>query len=122
MTLETKLTQIERQLWKNDVELYACHLLDDATLVFAETGPIPKNTALDAIRAENAEGRRWAEVEFYEVRCRELTENVALLTYRVAARWEHEKSSISALASSVYIQREGTWLLTFHQQTPLPAP
>ena len=75
--------------------------------------------ALDAIRQENAEGRRWAEVEFKDVRTVQPTDSTCLLTYTVAARWEHEKSKVFALASSVYIQRNGVWKLAWHQQTPI---
>jgi hypothetical protein len=38
---------------------------------------------------------------------------------KVAARWEHEEFKNSALASSVYVKRDGLWKLAFHQQTPL---
>jgi uncharacterized protein (TIGR02246 family) len=106
---------------ENDADLYHDNLTEDALLVFPETGVITKAVAIEAIVAENAEGRRWAEVDFQEVRSVRLTEEVALLTYRVTARWEDEQSEYPALASSVYVRREGTWKLAFHQQSPLGA-
>ena len=121
MSLETQLLEVEKRLWRNDAELYHDNLTDEALLVFPETGVITRNVAVDAIQAENAEGRRWAEVDFEEVRSVRLTEEVALLTYRVTARWEHEASEYPALASSVYVKREGAWKLAFHQQSPLGA-
>jgi hypothetical protein len=60
-----------------------------------------------------------AEVDFKEVRTVQLTEDVALLTYRVTARWEHKESEYPALASSIYVKRDGAWRLAFHQQSPL---
>jgi hypothetical protein len=121
MGLEEQLLDVEKRLWRNDAELYNDNLIDAALLVFPETGVITRDVAVDAILAENAGGRRWAEVRFEEVRSVQLTEDVALLTYRVTARWEHEESEYSALASSVYVKREGAWKLAFHQQSPLGA-
>jgi hypothetical protein len=119
MELEKQLIDIERRLWSNDAAFYKANLIDDALLVFAETGVIGRGTAVDAILTENAEGRRWAEVEFDEVRTLQLADEVALLTYRVVSRWEHQQSKNAALASSVYIKRGGAWKLALHQQTPV---
>jgi hypothetical protein len=119
MSLEKQLLDVEKRLWRNDAELYHDHLTDEALLVFPETGVMTRDIAIEAILAENAEGRRWAEVDFQEARCVQLTDDVALLTYRVTARWEHKESEYVALASSVYVKREGAWKLAFHQQSPL---
>jgi hypothetical protein len=119
MEIEKQLIDIERKLWTNDAVFYKNNLIDEALLVFVETGVITRDVAVDAILTENAEGRRWAEVEFDEVRTLRLADEIALLTYRVAARWEHEQAKNSALASSVYVKRGGTWKLAFHQQTQL---
>jgi hypothetical protein len=119
MDLANELLAIERLLWTNDVAVYAANLTEDAVLVFAETGVIRRDTALAAIGQENAEGRRWAEVSFTDVLALPLARDAALLNYRVRARWEHESSAIAALASSVYVSRDGTWKLVFHQQTPI---
>jgi hypothetical protein len=119
MELAKQLLDIERKLWTNDAALYKYNLVEDSLLVFAETGVITRDIAVEAILTENAEGRRWAEVEFDGVRSVRLAEDVALLTYKVAARWDHEATKIVALASSVYVNRGGAWKLGFHQQTPI---
>jgi Domain of unknown function (DUF4440) len=119
MSLDKQLMEIESKLWSNDAVFYQDTLIGEALLVFPETGLITGDVAVDAIVAENAEGRRWAEVQFAEVHRMQLAEDVTLLTYRVAARWEHEELKRSALASSVYVKRDGRWKLAFHQQTPL---
>jgi len=113
------LFTIERKLWTNDPEFYKESLVEEAVLVFPETGPISRDTAVEAIRQENAEGRRWAEVQFSEKHDQEITPEVLLLTYRVEARWEHETAPIHALASSLYVRRGGDWKLAFHQQSPI---
>jgi hypothetical protein len=117
-----ELIAIERKLWTNDAGYYRAALAEDALLVFPETGVIDRETAVNAILAENAEGRSWAEVHFHDVRAVRLAEQAALINYRVAARWEHEQALSWALATSVYRLLDGEWKLAFHQQTPVPGP
>jgi hypothetical protein len=113
------LLNIERGLWTNDAVFYEGNLTEDCLLVFPETGVITRDIAVDAIRKENEEGRRWAEVSFDNIRKLMPADDVALLTYRVKARWEHETSASTTLASSLYVKRDGAWKLAFHQQTPI---
>ena len=115
----THLIEIERRLWTNDAAFYQDNLTDDCLLVFAETGVITREIAVDAIRKENEQGRRRAEVDFEGIRQLRLTEADSLLNYRVTARWEHEESSVTLLASSIYVRRDEAWKLAFHQQTPV---
>lgn len=119
MELEKQLLDIERKLWTNDPVFYENNFIDTALLVFPETGVITRNVAVAAISTENAEGRKWAEVEFDKVRSLRLADDAVLLTYTVAARWEHQQSRSLALASSIYVKRDDAWKVAFHQQTPL---
>ena len=48
-----------------------------------------------------------------------LTDDTAVITYRFDGRRGDE--AYVALLSSVYLNRDGRWLLAFHQQTPLSA-
>jgi hypothetical protein len=122
MELQEQLLSTERRLWTNDPAVYGATLTDEALLVFADVGVITRDVAVAEIRRENAEGRRWEQVEFTNVRCLRIASDVALLTYDVAARWAHEASGSSLFASSVYVERAGAWKLTFHQQTPAAPP
>ena len=117
MELQEQLLAIERRLWTNDAAFYDANLAKEALLVFAEIGVITRDVAVREIRRENTEGRRWDHVDFKDVRCLRITADVALLTYHVSARWAHEASSSSLLASSLYVQSVGEWKLIFHQQT-----
>ena len=119
MELLDRLLEIERQLWTNDAPLYRDTLLEAAILIFPETDVISRDAAVDAIRRENAEGRRWAEVRFEQVRGMEVSEHAALMTYRVVARWEHEQEPMTLRASSLYVRRDDRWRLAHHQQTAL---
>jgi hypothetical protein len=60
----THLIDIERRLWTNDAQFYRDNLTEDCLLVFAETGVITREIAVDAIRKENEQGRRWAKLTF----------------------------------------------------------
>jgi hypothetical protein len=120
MELAQQLLAIERNLWTNDAVFYTSNLVEEALLVFPDTDVITRGAAVDAILTENAEGRRWAAVEFDHIRSVPLADDAHVLTYKVVARWAHEASTRLALASSIYIKRHGVWKLVFHQQTPIP--
>jgi ribosomal protein L4 len=78
MELKNELVVIERSLWTNDAEVDAANLTKEAVLVFAETGVIRRDVAIEAIRRENAEGRRWASVQFENVLCLPVAEGRSL--------------------------------------------
>jgi len=61
------LVRIERSLWTNDADLYEKTYLAEAVLIFPVVGMIGRDTAVSAIREENAQGRHWAEVRFEDV-------------------------------------------------------
>jgi hypothetical protein len=115
----TDLYKIERALWTNDPKIYHDSLRPDALLLFQETGLITRDTAVAAIRQENRENRRWAEVKFSDQRILSPTQDTRVLIYEAAARWNYEQDTITLLCSSVYALHSGEWKLVFHQQTPL---
>jgi hypothetical protein len=117
MSLRDELVTIERTLWTNDRQTYDGRLEDHAVLVFPETGVMRKAAALEGIEQENRDGRRWADVAFADVEAVAVTPDAALLTYRADARWEHESTIRSVLATSLYVRREPGWKLAFHQQS-----
>lgn len=117
MPLQDELVTIERTLWTNDRQIYDARLEHGAVLVFPETGVMHKAAALEGIEQENRTGRRWSDVAFADVEAVAVTADVALLTYRADARWEHETTIKSVLATSLYVKRDREWLLAFHQQS-----
>ena len=117
MSLPDELVTIERTLWTNDRQVYEERLDDDAILVFPETGVMHKAAALGGIEQENRAGRRWADVAFADVEAVAVNPDAALLTYRADARWEHESTIRSVLATSLYVRRNREWMLAFHQQS-----
>ena len=120
MDLKDELLEVERQLWKNDPELYYDALTPEVLLVFPETGVISRDFAVEAIRKEVAENRKWAEVAFSDVHTERIAEDVAALTYKVRARWNYEKTTTFSIGSSIYVRRDHAWKLALHQQGQLP--
>ena len=86
-------------------------------LLFHEAGRIGRSEAVDAIRKENKAGRAWAEVNLDDVATLNLGNETVLLTYRAIARWNYGQVPTTILCSTVYVKREGRWMVAFHQQT-----
>jgi hypothetical protein len=121
MDLKDDLLAVERGLWKNDPDLYRDSIVPEVMLVFPETGVISRDFAVEAVRKEVVENRKWADVHFEDVRAQAITHDVAALTYKVTARWNYEKTSTVSIASSVYVRRGDAWKLALHQQGQVPA-
>ncbi len=117
MSLQDQLLDIERALWKSDPLLYRQHLIEEAVLVFAETGPIGRDEAVDAIRQEVTEGDKWTDVDITDVITMTLDTNAALLSYRASA--VRKSGRVRVLATSAYVRRGDDWNLALHQQTNL---
>jgi hypothetical protein len=114
-----EIIEIERTLWENNAEMYHNRYLPSAVLIFPEVGRIDRNTAVAAIRQENADGHAWAEVQVDDVDGRWLVTDVAaLISYKATARWNYESTASQWLGASVYVREDGTWRVAFHQQTP----
>ena len=115
-----EIVAIERTLWENNAEVYHDRYRPDAVLIFPDIGRIDRDTAVAAIRQENAENHAWAEVQFDDADGRWLVSDVAaLISYRASARWNYESTASQWLCASVYIRTDGTWRVGFHQQTPV---
>ena len=55
-----------------------------------------------------------------ELRDHLLTDESAVLVFRVTASREGRDHVFEAHAGSVYVHRDGRWQLAYHQHTPLP--
>ena len=115
------LITIERTLWENNPEIYHEERYSpEAVLIFPGVGRIDRETAVAAIRKENAEGHAWAEVRFDDVDGRWITTDAAaLITYMATARWNYESTTSKTLCASVYVRVGGSWRVAFHQQSPI---
>lgn len=89
-----------------------------AILVFPGVGLIDRNTAVAAIRKENAEGRAWDEVHFDDVITKWITVgSVALLAYVATARWNYEETAFQTYCTTIYVRKDESWKVALHQQT-----
>ena len=88
------LITIERTLWENNAQICHDRYSPGAVLVFPSVGHIDRDTAVAAIRQENAEGRAWAEVCFDDVDGRWITTDAAaLIIYMATSRWNYESTA-----------------------------
>jgi hypothetical protein len=117
MNIQEELIGIEQKLWKNDPVLYRENYIEDPLITFPETGVIDLAFALEALRHENAEGRRWAEVAFEDARTLRITDDVTLLLYKAIARWALEATPITSLCTTTYVRRGRRWKAAHHQQS-----
>jgi hypothetical protein len=114
-----ELVAIERELWSNDADVYRDTYASGAVLIFPDVGRIDRDTAVAAIRKENADGRAWAEVRFDEIEAQWISREAALISYAATARWNYESTASETLCATVYVQVNGTWKVAFHQETSI---
>jgi uncharacterized protein (TIGR02246 family) len=117
MNRDQELIEIERTLWTNDAEIYRKTFLPDAVIIFPEIGRIDLEFALNALRQENAAGKRWAEVAFADIRALRVVPDVTLLHYEATARWNYKQEAKKVVCATLYVKRDGAWRVALHQQT-----
>lgn len=111
--VESRLWLLEREFWLGGADVYRRHLADDALMVFPGM-VLPKSQTVDSI----ASAPRWTDVTFSDERLVWLAPDVVALVYHATASREHDPAPYSALASSIYVRRDGDWQLALHQQSP----
>lgn len=118
MQNEEQLLELERRFWLGDADYFRRNLTDDALMVFAEPiGALTFDKIIETISA----GSRWTDVQLDEVRVLPLSDQAVLMTYRAKASRGGEDFTYRTFASSVYVFRDDSWKLAFHQQTPIDA-
>ncbi len=117
MTPDADLVALERQGWEaladgRGGEYYRENLADGALMAFS-FGVMDRLAAIAAME----QAPPWARFELIDPRVIELTEDCGVVVYRANAQRAGEEP-YSAMISSTFVQRDGRWLLAFHQQTP----
>ncbi|HEU5210439.1 MAG TPA: nuclear transport factor 2 family protein [Longimicrobiales bacterium] len=111
-----ELLDLEQKFWKGDSGFYEQNLADDALMVFADpVGVLNREAIVESIGASS----RWRQVEMTEIQQLEIGADAVLLTYLASAVRDGSEPAYQARASSLYVMREGAWMLAFHQQTPV---
>jgi hypothetical protein len=113
---EQELVDVERRFWTEGVEFARSRVTQDCLMVFPPpAGVLDREAALTGLEG----APRWEEVELSDVRVTFPAPDVAGVVYAAAARRPGDEQPYRALASSVYVRRDGAWLLAQHQQTPV---
>jgi hypothetical protein len=106
-----ELVAIEQELGTGRGDAYRRHLAPDAVVV------VPGMTLdRDACAAAMDASPGWDECAMTDPRTTRPTNDTALLTYRWISRRGYQR--YEARMSSLYVRRDGRWLLVLHQQTP----
>ena len=110
-----ELLRIENELGRGDGDTYRRHLAEEAVVV-VPGAVLDREGCAAAIDATPA----WDECEISDARSIAVGESGAILSYR----WRSRRGDVlyTATMSSVYVERDGSWRLVLHQQTPDPAP
>jgi hypothetical protein len=120
MRIEDRLNELEEQLLdpavRRDAALVASLIAEDF-LEFGSSGRLfDKTSVLEELKNEPA--RPPAILSNFAART--LAPEVVLVTYRTT-RLDHTGRPIAhAQRSSIWVNREGHWQMTFHQGTPIP--
>ena len=119
-SLTQLLLELESKLMDKEVRRSgkAADLVDDAFMEFGGGGRIfNKADALAVMRRHVPHG---FAIEEFTVR--ELSPTIALVTYRVRTQGTGGAPNRLSLRSSIWVQRDGSWRVTFHQATLVPGP
>ncbi len=113
MSNEDELWAIEERFWTEGAESARHMTAKDAVFVFPYPAGILQG---DSLWQESRVAQQWRSVVITE-RYFKLEKDVAILAYRVSA--ERDDIPIyEAICTSSYLNDDGTWLRTLHQQTP----
>ena len=114
LTLQETLWDMEQKFWVEGADFHARHMTDDCVVLMPPpAGVLSRDSAVELVR----ETPRWTGVRFGGRRVLQLHDRIFLLAYNASAHRRKELSTYRALASSIYINRDGDWRLAFHQQT-----
>lgn len=115
MGTRDELIGLEREFWgaAGKPEHYERRFADDGVMAF-DVGVMDKPAVLAAV----ADSASWARFTLDDVRMTQITDDVVALTYTTTARTAGSDAVYQAVISSVYVRRNGEWLLVLHQQTP----
>src|SRR5512134_639443 len=113
------LLELERQgaraLTSGNAAAFYRQCLSDDALMAVPGFVVDKRTFLEAIEKEGP----WLSFRIEDPRVIEFTPNCGVFLYRAIGRREGQSEYV-ALMSSVYVHRDGSWKLAYHQQTPYP--
>lgn len=115
---DAHLIELEREGWQalsngSGADFYGAAMADEAMMALP-VGLLDRKACIDAMAAAPP----WTTHELSDFQVVPLSETSAMVVYSAEAQREGQPPH-RALMSTTYVQRDGRWLITFHQQTPL---
>ncbi len=120
-TIEKTLIQQEKQAWgeerNRNAEYLQTLMAEEFVAIEPDGKRYTKAGALALIRSIAMTD--YALDDFRVVR---VNPDAAILTYRARMKWldRGEENAGQVLATTVWVHRDGKWLMTFHQRTAVP--
>jgi hypothetical protein len=121
--LVTTLSTIEQTLWKgwqaHDPAPFQKHLLDNVVNIDEGGLTVGKAAYLTGLKDHPCDVKSFSMSDWA---AREVAAGVAILTYKAAqdATCDGQKRPASVLVSSVYVQKNGTWMSAAYHESPAP--
>jgi hypothetical protein len=113
-SIRDELVALEERFWLEgggSPDFWRSHFADDG-VVALPFGIMDKDQTVEAM----ARGKPWERIDMDDLRVVPLTEtSVLMASTATAARVDDE--DYRAVIGSVYVQRDDSWLLLFHQQS-----
>lgn len=115
MTPTDDLLELENRFWSasGDRDFWDGNFAQEG-LVVVPGQIMEKRAVVDA----QSGAESWERFEMADVHRIDVSDDVAMLSYRAAARRTGDADDYVALISSVYARRYQAWKLMLHQQTP----
>jgi hypothetical protein len=116
MVAQDHLVTLEERFWESagDRDFYRDNFADDGVMALP-TGLMTKPEVLDAMNGAS----EWSDYTIDDLHHVEVGDDVTALVYTTNARHLGSAGAYRAAVTSVYVKRNGAWLLVLHQQTPL---
>ena len=110
-----ELLQIDEALARGTGDDYRARLTDDAVVLLPGMGMLDREACAAAVDSDPGPG--WGRIAMTGARLVALGPDSAAIAYRFDG--ERSGSRYVAVMASVYVRREGRWMLALHQQTPI---
>jgi uncharacterized protein (TIGR02246 family) len=120
--LQSDLMKKEEMLWtawgKKDAATFEKYLTEDAVQIGASGSDFSRESILRSMEMQSCDMRNFGA---QDVAMRKLSDDVIVLNYTLTQEGEcnGKKLSPRMSATSIYVQKDGRWLSTHYQESPL---
>ena len=119
MNPEKEVIALEEALFEKKVRSSRERLLELLSPDFREIGASGNYFGLDEVLRDLSTEEGWS-IKTKDYEFRQLSNDIALLTYRACIRHSETDSGVFSIRTSTWKQFEGRWKMAFHQATRIP--